>query len=134
MSAAGPTIGLLGAGNIASAMVSGWMRADAGMAERLLVTDRGSGRAAALAQAHGVRHVERNADVVAQADVVVMCVKPIDVERVLREVTDLVTPSKAIASVAASNSRSSSSTTSPSRENAPSTASSAAVWVNLPAE
>ena len=101
MSAARPTVGLLGAGNIASAMVSGWVRADAGMAERLLVTDRGSGRAAALAETHGVRHVERNAEVVEQADVVVMCVKPIDVERVLREVSDLVTPEKAIASVAA---------------------------------
>ena len=34
---------------MASAMVRGWVRADAGMAGRLLVTDRGSGRAAALA-------------------------------------------------------------------------------------
>ena len=36
-----------------------------------------------------------------ESDVVVLCVKPIDVERVLREVSDLITPSKAIASVAA---------------------------------
>jgi pyrroline-5-carboxylate reductase len=95
------TLGLLGAGNMASAMVRGWVRADAGMAGRLLVTDRGSGRAAGLAETLGVRHVERNEDVVREADVVVLCVKPIDVERVLREVVDLVTPDKAIASVAA---------------------------------
>jgi pyrroline-5-carboxylate reductase len=90
------TLGLLGAGNMASAMVRGWVRADAGMAGRLLVTDRGSGRAAELASKLGVRHVERT-----EADVVVLCVKPIDVERVLREVVELVTPDKAIASVAA---------------------------------
>jgi pyrroline-5-carboxylate reductase len=95
------TLGLIGAGNIASAMVSGWVAADAAMAERVLVTDRGSGRAQALAEAHGVRRVERNADLVEQADVVVLCVKPVDVERVLREVSHLVSERKAIASVAA---------------------------------
>ncbi len=47
-------LGLLGAGNMASAMVSGWVRADQAMAERILVTDRGSGRAAALAERLGV--------------------------------------------------------------------------------
>jgi pyrroline-5-carboxylate reductase len=86
---------------MASAMVRGWVRADAGMAQRLLVTDRGSGRAAGLAERLGVRHVEQNADLVRESDVVVLCVKPIDVERVLREVVDLITPDKAIASVAA---------------------------------
>ncbi len=95
------TLGLLGAGNMASAMVRGWVRADASMAERILVTDRGSGRAAALAERHGVRHVAGNADVAREADVVIICVKPVDVERVLREVSDLITEDKAIASVAA---------------------------------
>ena len=96
-----PILGLIGAGNMAGAMVHGWVRADESMAGRLLVTDRGSGRAAALAERHGVRHVASNHDLVEQADVVVLCVKPIDVERVLREVSDLITPSKAIASVTA---------------------------------
>ena len=101
MSERAPIIGLLGAGNMASAMVSGWVRADETMAERSLGTDRGSGRAAALAERLGVRRVEANADLVREADIVVLCVKPIDVERVLREVSELITPSKAIASVAA---------------------------------
>src|SRR3954451_13931043 len=86
---------------MAGAMVHGWVRADEGMAGRLLVTDRGSGRAAALPERHGVRHVASNHDLVEQADVVVLSVKPIDVERVLREVSGLITPDKAIASVAA---------------------------------
>ena len=96
-----PVLGLLGAGNIAAAMVAGWGRGDPGMAERILVTDRGSGRAAELAARHGVRHLESNHDLVAAADIVVLCVKPVDVERVLREVSDLVTKDKTIASVAA---------------------------------
>ena len=71
------------------------------MAGRILVTDRGSGRAASLAERLGVRHVEANAELVREADIVVLCVKPIDVERVLREVSDLITPKKMVASVAA---------------------------------
>lgn len=70
-----PVVGLLGAGNMASAMVSGWVRADAAMAKRILVTDRGSGRAAGLAERLGVRHVESNADLVREAGIVVLCVK-----------------------------------------------------------
>ena len=43
-------LGSIGAGNMAGAMVEGWLRADPALAERVLVTDRGSGRAA-----HGCR-------------------------------------------------------------------------------
>ena len=101
MSATAPSLGLLGAGNMATAMANGWVRADPGMADRILVTDRRSGRAADLAERLGVRHTPSNAELVEASDIVVLCVKPIDVERVLREVSDLVTPRKAIASVAA---------------------------------
>jgi pyrroline-5-carboxylate reductase len=94
-------LGLIGAGNMATAMVRGWCRADESLASRILVTDRGSGRAAALAESYGVRRVERNEELVEAADVVVLCVKPVDVERVLREVSHLVHRDKAIASVAA---------------------------------
>jgi pyrroline-5-carboxylate reductase len=98
---ANPVLGLIGAGNMAGAMVRGWVRADPQIGSRLLVTDRGSGRAARLAEEHGVQLVESNAELASRADVIVLSVKPIDVERVLREVSELVTPDKAIASVAA---------------------------------
>ncbi len=94
-------LGLIGAGNMATAMVDGWMRADPERAARVVVTDRGSGRAARLAERHGLRRASSNAELVAESDIVVISVKPIDVERVLREVSELVTPQKALASVAA---------------------------------
>jgi pyrroline-5-carboxylate reductase len=96
-----PTIGLLGAGNMAGAMITGWVGQDPAAAERILVTDRGSGRAQALGEHHGVHPVARNAELVERADLVVICVKPVDVERALREVSGLITPAKTIASVAA---------------------------------
>src|SRR3954453_10081159 len=86
---------------MATAMVDGWMRAEPERAGRIIVTDRGSGRATRLAERHGLRAAASNRELTEQADIVVISVKPIDVERVLREVSELVTPRKAVASVAA---------------------------------
>jgi pyrroline-5-carboxylate reductase len=95
------TIGLIGAGNMATAMVEGWVRSDPARGARALVTDRGSGRAVRLAERCGLTAVESNGELVERSDIVVLAVKPIDVERVLRDVSPLVTPSKTVASVAA---------------------------------
>jgi pyrroline-5-carboxylate reductase len=94
-------VGLIGAGNMAGAMVEGWVRADPARAARILVSDRGSGRAARLAERLGVERAASNEDLVTRSDLVVLSVKPIDVERVLREVSSHVTTDKALASVAA---------------------------------
>ncbi|MCB0877499.1 MAG: pyrroline-5-carboxylate reductase [Thermoleophilia bacterium] len=99
-------IGLIGSGNMASAMVAGWVRADPAIAGRIHLTDRGSGRARTLANAvggdHGtpVVHAD-NRELVAAVDLVVLCVKPIDIEDVLREVSDIVDANTVVASVAA---------------------------------
>jgi pyrroline-5-carboxylate reductase len=94
-------LGSIGAGNMAGAMVEGWLRADPALGERILVTDRGSGRAARLAERLGVQHVSDNAELVRRADVVLIAVKPIDVERVLREASELIDTGTAVVSVAA---------------------------------
>ena len=94
-------IGLIGAGNMASAMVDGFVRADPARAGRIVVSDRGSGRARALAEARGVTVAASNRELVERADLVLVAVKPIDVERVLREVSGLITPERAVISIAA---------------------------------
>lgn len=95
-------IGLIGSGNMASAMVQGWVRADPTFADRIHLTDRGSGRAAELAGAIGGGHVHAsNRDLVADVDVILLCVKPTDIEDVLREISDLIEPRHVLASVAA---------------------------------
>ena len=101
MSDAATTIGVIGAGNMASAMIQGWTRGEPERAARILVTDRGSGRAARLAAERGVEHAASNAELVDRSDVVLLCVKPIDVERVIREVAGHIGPDKSLASVAA---------------------------------
>ncbi|HEY3613884.1 MAG TPA: pyrroline-5-carboxylate reductase [Gaiellales bacterium] len=94
-------LGSIGAGNMAGAMIEGWVRADPSLGERILVTDRGSGRAAALAERLGVQHVADNAELVRRADVLLIAVKPIDVERVLRDSSELIDSATAVVSVAA---------------------------------
>jgi pyrroline-5-carboxylate reductase len=86
---------------MASAMVDGWVRADPARASRIVVSDRGSGRAGRLGELHGVAVAGSNRDLVERAGIVVVAVKPIDVERVLREVSGLITPERAVLSVAA---------------------------------
>ena len=87
-------LGLIGSGNMASAMVDGWVRADPERASRIVVSDRGSGRARRLAESHGVSVAATNRELVERSEIIVMAVKPIDVERVLREVSGLITPER----------------------------------------
>jgi pyrroline-5-carboxylate reductase len=94
-------LGLIGAGNMASAMVDGWLRADPERGSRIVVSDRGSGRAARLAESRGVSVAASNRELVERSEIVVVAVKPIDVERVLREVSGLITPERSVLSVAA---------------------------------
>lgn len=94
-------IGMIGSGNMASAMVAGWVAADPSLAGRIWLTDRGSGRAATLAVGTGANVAPGNRELVEAVDVVVLCVKPIDIENVLREISDLVQVDQVVASVAA---------------------------------
>lgn len=99
-------IGFVGSGNMAAAMVAGWVRADPALASRIHLTDKGSGRARALADRvatdAGSPVVEAdNRALVRAVDLVLLCVKPIDIEDVLREVSDLVEPHHVVGSVAA---------------------------------
>src|SRR5947209_8048941 len=72
-------IGLIGAGNMASALARGW-------AEPVLVSDRDRERADALAGELGGEAVPTNAEVAERADAVVLCHKPAGLEAVAAEI------------------------------------------------
>ncbi len=82
-------VGLIGAGNMARALARGW-------GEPVLCSDAGSGRARALADELGGEALESNADVAAQADLVVLCHKPAQLSLVAEEIG---ANAKAVASV-----------------------------------
>ena len=73
-------VGFVGSGSMAAAMARGWF----GEFEGMLFSDSGSGRAAELAaQLNGT--VASNAEIAAQADMVVLAVKPAALEAVAPE-------------------------------------------------
>jgi pyrroline-5-carboxylate reductase len=76
-------VGLIGSGNMARAMARGW-------GDPVLCSDSGSGRAQALADELGGR-AATNAEVAAEADLVILCHKPYQLTLVAREIADQVT-------------------------------------------
>jgi pyrroline-5-carboxylate reductase len=81
-------VGLIGAGNMARAMARGWR-------DPVLCSDGGSGRAAQLAAELGGRAAS-NIEVARDADLVVLCHKPYQLQQVATELRDEV---RAVASV-----------------------------------
>lgn len=73
-------VGFVGSGSMAAAMARGW----AGEFERMLFSDSGSGRAGALAGELGGA-VASNTEIAAEADLVVLAVKPAALEQVAPE-------------------------------------------------
>lgn len=84
-------IGLIGAGNMARAMAHGWQ-------QPVLCADPVSERAQALAQETGGQAFASNAEVARQADLVVLCHKPAQLEEVAGEVAPA---ARAVASILA---------------------------------
>src|SRR3954463_7987075 len=74
-------IGLIGAGNMASALARGW-------GEPVLVSDIDHARAEALAQELGGEAPGSNAYVADAADAVVLCHKPTQLEEVAEEIRE----------------------------------------------
>ncbi len=87
-------IGLIGAGNMARAMARGW-------SEPVLCADPVTARAEALAQETGGRALASNAEVAEQADLVILCHKPAQLQDVAAEVAPA---ARAVASILAATS------------------------------
>jgi len=95
------TIGLIGAGRLASALVTGWVAADPANAGRIVATDRVEGVAESLAQHHGIGVRSTPAEVAGEADLVILLVKPQDMSAAAAEVGTALRPGACVASAAA---------------------------------
>jgi pyrroline-5-carboxylate reductase len=93
------TIAVLGAGKIGEALLSGLLDAGRDPAD-LLFTERYPERAAQLEQAYGIRAVD-TATAAQQADVLVVAVKPQDIEPLLAELADKIDPESLVVSLCA---------------------------------
>ncbi len=91
-------IAILGAGKIGEALLAGLRSSD--WAD-LIASTRRDERAVELRERHGVEATTSNPEAIQGADVVVLAVKPQDIDTLLGEVGHLLTPEQTVVSVAA---------------------------------
>jgi pyrroline-5-carboxylate reductase len=94
-------VAILGGGKIGESLLagllsSGWRRPD-----EVVVTGRRDERIAELAERHGVEATSSNADAVEGASLIVVAVKPQDIDALLAELTGRIEPHQTVLSIAA---------------------------------
>jgi pyrroline-5-carboxylate reductase len=94
-------IAILGAGKIGEALVRGLLSSGWRSVDDLVATARRQERADELAERHGIRATLSNAEAVSGAALVVVSVKPQDIETLLGEVGGLLEPGQTVLTIAA---------------------------------
>jgi pyrroline-5-carboxylate reductase len=94
-------IGFIGAGNMASALLRGWLRAGTVTKEQVRISEVDRSKREAVASAHGVSAAASNAELCGWASVLLLAVKPQSVPAVLRECAPALQPSTLLISVPA---------------------------------
>src|SRR5690606_21979789 len=97
----GKTLALIGAGNMAEAILKGLLRSGTCAPEAIIATARRPERVATLRAQYGVTAHSDNASAVAAADVVVLSVKPQVLDGVLVEIAPSLRPDTLVLSIAA---------------------------------
>ncbi|MGB9790997.1 MAG: pyrroline-5-carboxylate reductase [Thermacetogeniaceae bacterium] len=94
-------IGVIGAGSMGGALISGFVNKALISPEDIIVSDTNQSQLDMVSSKFPVRTTRENREVVNAASVVVLAVKPAAVKSVLEEVCELVTPDHLLISVAA---------------------------------
>jgi pyrroline-5-carboxylate reductase len=94
-------IAILGAGKIGEALVSGLISSGWAKPEQIVATVRDDGRLGALGERYGIRTTLSNREAVEGAPIIVVAVKPQDIEELLAEIHGAVTPAQTVLSIAA---------------------------------
>jgi len=95
------TLGFIGAGNMAAALVKGLLHAKVVPPEGIIVSDVKPERLAQLKEEHGIRTTQDNHELVNVSDVVVLSVKPQVIDKVLTLIGGDVKSTQLVISVAA---------------------------------
>lgn len=95
------TLAVLGAGKAGEALIAGVLSSGWREAGEIVATARHAERLEALADRYGIRTTESNAEAVADAGIVVIGVKPQDIEHLLAEIATAVTVEQTVVSIVA---------------------------------
>jgi pyrroline-5-carboxylate reductase len=94
-------VAIVGAGVMAEAMISGLLADEAVAPDDLVASHPRPERREVLAERHGVRTVATNADALANAEIVVLAVKPQMLSRVMRELRGALQDEQVVLSIVA---------------------------------
>jgi pyrroline-5-carboxylate reductase len=95
------TVAFLGGGRMGEALVAGMIRSGGRRSEEITVTARRPERVRELAEAHGVVAILSNPEAASRAGVLVLTVKPQDMEALLSQIREHVTTDHLVVSFAA---------------------------------
>lgn len=94
------TIGFIGAGNMAEALINGLISSHTVLPGSIIASDRNVERLAVLAEGYKIKVANNNSSVVGDSDIVILAVKPLDIPTVLMDVRETVND-KLLISIAA---------------------------------
>lgn len=94
-------VGFIGAGNMAQALIAGWLSKNLIQPEEILVSNRTPGKVKKLTEEYGVRACATNEEVVDNSDIVVVAVKPQDFETAVEPIASAFTSDQVVISLAA---------------------------------
>jgi pyrroline-5-carboxylate reductase len=95
------TIGFIGSGNMAEALIKGILTAKAFKPADIFISDVRPERLAELAARYGITAAKDNADLVARCEIVVLSIKPQVMDEVLKPLKSAFTPGKLVISIVA---------------------------------
>ena len=95
------TIGFIGSGNMAEAMINGVLKANVYRPGKVFTSDVRPERLSYLREHYGVRTTDSNAELASKADIVVLSVKPQNMTEALESVKGAVKPDALVISIAA---------------------------------
>lgn len=97
----GKTIGLVGAGNMARAVVSGLISGEYLAPAQLIASHHRPAKAEQFGSDFGIRTTTDNSEIIRQSEIVILAVKPQVISRVLSEIAGSITKEKLIITLAA---------------------------------
>ena len=95
------TIGFIGAGNMAEALIKGILTAGLFSPQSIHASDIRDTQLKKIKKSYGIRICKDNAEVIARTATILLAIKPQNMENVLREIAPLITTDHLIISIAA---------------------------------
>ena len=94
-------IGFIGAGNMAEALIKGIVSAGLASKEEIIAGEASAERRELIARTHGIRVTSDNVEVVRNANLIVLALKPNNVSMVMEELKPYLTIDHLLVSIAA---------------------------------